>query len=131
MARVRSVGVAVYALDVDRVAAFYAAVLGLEVAERAEGYAVVRGEQCEVAVVAIPAAIAAGIEIADPPEVRESTPLKPVLLVPSLDAADLVVRAGGALAPGARPWEFGGLRRLDVVDPEGNVVQLAEVAAAD
>jgi predicted enzyme related to lactoylglutathione lyase len=118
------VGVVVYAQDVDRVADFYAEVAQLDVVERSDGFVVLSDGGCEVSVVAAPPGLAMTIEMQEPPDVREETPVKPCFRVSSL--AEVVAKAtdrGGGTRDIASAWDFRGLRHLDGFDPEGNVVQ--------
>jgi predicted enzyme related to lactoylglutathione lyase len=118
-----------YAKDLDRMVAFYAA-LGFSVNESAPGdYAVlIGGAQTELSILQIPERIASQIKLSDPPQARESTPIKLVFLVSSIDetlaAASLL---GGRVKDGAKRWQFRGHAVQDAVDPEGNVYQLREV----
>jgi predicted enzyme related to lactoylglutathione lyase len=77
--------------------------------------------------VAIPARIAAHIEIATPPLLREDTPIKLVFVVHSIAAARSVAPVhGGELNPPDTDWDLHGGRVCDGQDPEGNVIQLRE-----
>lgn len=123
-------GIAIYAVDTERLVAFYRTLLGLVEVDRGPTFVTLAGSEevgGELSIVAIPEHIAAGIAIASPPVVQEDAAIKPVLLVDSLDAvvAD-VTRLGGGTQDPATAWSFRGLRRLDGFDPEGNVVQFAE-----
>lgn len=122
------VGLAVYAVDLDRLVAFYRGVLDLAEVERGPGFVTLADTSCELSVVAIPAEIAAGLTVGSPPRPQEDAALKPVFVVASL--AEVAVRAaelGGGTRDQDSAWTFRGLRRLDGFDPEGNVVQFAEV----
>jgi predicted enzyme related to lactoylglutathione lyase len=122
--------VAVYALDVARVAGFYAAVLGLEADERSDGYVVLASDDVEVAVVRIMDPYADGIVVADPPERREDSAVKASFVVPDLAAARRTAAEHGGVVDGTeREWEFRGHRAVDGHDPEGNVLQLREPLA--
>jgi len=118
----------VYAKDLDRMVAFYTA-LGLSLDESARGdYAVlIGGAELELSIVQIPERIASQIKLSDPAQARESTPIKLVFLVPSIDetlaAASLL---GGRVKEGSKRWQFRGHAVQDAVDPEGNVYQLRE-----
>jgi len=111
-----------FALDVPRTAAFYESILG--------GHAVDEGacsrvtsEIDEVLVHDIPAEIAATIEIASPPVAREDTPMKPVFIVDDVDATIARAEAHGGQTIG-RGFTYEGRRYQDLLDPEGNVIQL-------
>lgn len=70
------------------------------------------------------------IVITEPPARRSDTPIKPVFRVPSLETLRSVVdELGGALDVEDAAWTWKGLRRLDALDPEGNVVRLCEPVA--
>ncbi len=114
-----------YVVDLDRMTAFYRDALGLEPAGSHDGGADLLCAGSVLHLVQVPAAVAATIEIALPAERREETPIK--LLLPVADVAVSARRAaagGGQVDEDAQPWEWQGTLRLDVVDPEGNVVQL-------
>jgi predicted enzyme related to lactoylglutathione lyase len=120
-------GAVVYAKNLDKVGAFYAAVTGFVVTHSAADHMTLAGESFQLVIVAIPASIAAGIEIADPPVRREDTAIKLMFAVPSLSAARKVVAAhGGELNPIEWEWQSEGVRVCDGHDPEGNVIQLRE-----
>ncbi len=123
MCRLASV---VYAKNLDSLVAFYAG-LGLRLDEFARGdYAVlIGGAELELSIVQTPERIASQIRLSDPPQARESTPIKLVFFVPSID--DTLATAsllGGRVKEGSKRWEFRGHAVQDAVDPEGNVYQL-------
>ncbi len=74
--RSHAVTATVYAKDARRLTDFYAAVLCLERAEEGETFVVLASEAVQLAIVLVPPAIAETILVADPPEVREETPIK-------------------------------------------------------
>ena len=117
----------VYAKDLDRMVAFYAA-LGLTVDEAQRGdYAVLMGPELELSIVQIPERIASQIELSNPPEVRERTPIKLAFLVSSIDETLTATRVlGGRVKDDSKRWQFRGHAIQDAVDPEGNVYQLRE-----
>ena len=116
----------IYAKDLDRMVAFYSK-LGLAVDEFARGdYAVLMGgRESELSIVQIPERIAAQIKLSEPPQARETTPIKLVFFVRSID--DALAAAGplgGRVKEGSTRWQFRGHAVQDAVDPEGNVFQL-------
>lgn len=120
-------GIVVYAKEVGRVAAFYAAVAGLDLVDEADGYVALASDALELVVVRVPDAVAETIEVAVPPARRTETPLKPVL--PVADIATARARApglGGVVDPPAREWRWGDTTVCDGNDPEGNVFQLRD-----
>jgi predicted enzyme related to lactoylglutathione lyase len=117
-----------YAKDLDRMVEFYVS-FGLTVSEAQRGdYAVLTGLEQELSIVQIPEHIASRVELSNPPQAREGTPIKLVFLVASIDetlaATDLL---GGRVKEGAKRWQFRGHSVQDAVDPEGNVYQLRQV----
>ena len=121
----------IFAKDVPRLAAFYRSVLELAEVHADAGHVVLGSELVQLVIHAIPAAIAAGIKIGAPPEVREETPIKLCLPVTSLAAARRQARAlGGGMGPPAHEWAARNFRACDGFDPEGNVFQAREWAAA-
>lgn len=120
-------GLVVFAKNKKRVSAFYQQTLGLVVEESKSSHDLLRGHGYELVIHTIPCEIAAGIVIADPPEPREETPLKPTFVVGSLAAVRRAVEAtGGYLKPESGAWNFRGHLVLDGWDPEGNVVQFKQ-----
>lgn len=113
----------VFSVDVARCAAFYEKVLGFRSKPEATGDIRLIGDGEEVLVHSIPEGIAKKIEISVPPSPREDTALKPVFNVASLDGAlDQVRTTGGVVTD--RTFTLEGLTRHDVLDPDGNVIQL-------
>jgi len=56
-----------------------------------------------------------------------STPIELAFEVPGIDALrSLIEELGGRLDPADTTWRFNGTARCDVLDPEGNVVQLIQ-----
>ncbi|MGB5756351.1 MAG: VOC family protein [Acidimicrobiales bacterium] len=120
-------GIVVFAHDVDRIAAFYQQVLGLQ---RLDGDPTwVRfGGAHEVVVHGIPEEFAATSKPADPPLVRDETAVKPWFAVASLAASrEVASRFGGWIADESRQWRFDVWDVCDGTDPEGNVIQLREM----
>jgi len=113
----------IFTIDVGRLSAFYEAVLGARPVAEPSGDIRLSSDREEVLVHSIPATIAEGIVIENPPAPRENAALKPVFDVGSLEAALDAVRATGGVVT-ARRFSLDGLTRHDVVDPDGNVIQL-------
>ncbi len=113
----------VFSIDVNRLAMFYEMVLGATAAHEPTGDIRLMNERDEVLIHSIPEHIARTIEIACPPVPREGSPLKPVFNVVSLESAlGSVEAAGGVVTDRAFSWD--GFMRHDVLDPDGNVIQL-------
>ena len=116
----------IYAKDLDRLVAFYAA-FGLSVDETRRGdYAVLTGPQGELSIIQIPAHIASEIEISSPPKVRSATPIKLVFVVSSIDETLKAARLLGGTEDGSKRWQFRGHSIQDAIDPEGNRYQVRE-----
>lgn len=110
-----------------RVSKFYETIDCLAIIEAGDGHIVLEGNGFQLTVVAMPAHIAAGVEIADPPYRREGTPIKFVYFALSILAAREQVEAfGGQLNSVEREWQFQDARVCEGHDPEGNVFQLRE-----
>ncbi|HEX7866242.1 MAG TPA: VOC family protein [Variovorax sp.] len=117
----------IYAKDVARLGAFYADVAGLAIMHAEADHTSLESASLQLFIVAMNPAIAAKVQIAQPPEPRENTALKFIFPVASLAAArKLAVEAGGSLKPAGAEWVFNGYRHCDGFDPEGNVFQLRE-----
>lgn len=120
-------GVVIFAKNKKRVSAFYRQTLDLVAFEEATSHDVLRGHGLEVVVHAIPRRIAAAIEISQPPQVREETPIKPTFMVANMEAVRAAaLETGGFLKPLEGAWHFRGATVLDGHDPEGNVVQFKQ-----
>ena len=117
----------VYAKNLDRLVDFYGA-LGFKMDEGKPGdYAVLTAPQMELSIVQIPEHIASQIDLSNPPQVRERTPIKLVFVVSSINEALAATRVlGGRVKDGSKRWQFRGYVIQDAVDPEGNVYQLRE-----
>jgi len=77
----------------------------------------------ELLIHSIPNRIAKSIVIQSPPIPRDNSAMKPVFDVESLSIAlERVTLLGGIVTE--RTFTLDGLTRHDIVDPEGNVVQL-------
>ncbi len=118
-------GLVVYAKDEQRVAAFYAALLGVDPTEVTPDFVVLESDALQLVVVRMPAEIVASVEVTDPPSVREDTALKPVFVVGDLDVARAAAAAaGGGIKPVEAEWRWGDGTVVDGFDPEGNVLQV-------
>jgi predicted enzyme related to lactoylglutathione lyase len=115
----------VYAKDLGVVAAFYEQVLSVTPLAVQTTHVLLPIGNGRLWIHAIPAEYSATIEIAQPPQLREETPIKLSLPVSSLTAARRTAMAcGGGVAASDRAWEYEGTWHLDAWDPEGNVLQL-------
>lgn len=118
-------GAVLYAKEMERLIRFYVAIGG-EQTDGSEGeFAVISKLHTELIILQAPKEIASRIAIDNPPLVRTSTPIKPILEVSSIDEALMILPDfGGQLVPGVERWKFRKYLVQDIVDPEGNVLQL-------
>jgi catechol 2,3-dioxygenase-like lactoylglutathione lyase family enzyme len=112
----------IFAKDINRMLAFYRDGLGLTPVpdKSGEGWVVFDADGARLALHAVPPAIARNIEITEPPQERSETPIKLVFQTEDLEAVALRLASLGAKVFPPR-----GSGSRDVVDPEGNIFQLA------
>jgi predicted enzyme related to lactoylglutathione lyase len=120
-------GLVIFSKNVDRLAAFYEAVIGARPNPEESGDVRLLNGRDEVLVHSIPARIADKIVMSDPVVARANSPLKPIFEVDSIGAAIEAVLANGG-ATTATAFSIGGIDRRDVIDPDGNVIQLRSSA---
>jgi predicted enzyme related to lactoylglutathione lyase len=112
----------IFTPDVPRLARFYELVLDAEPTVESSGDIRLRNDRDEVLVHSIRAAAATSVR-ASSSAPRANSALKPVFEVASLSTAlGQVEPAGGALTKST--FRINGSTRHDVVDPDGNVIQL-------
>lgn len=117
----------VYAKDAERLARFYEQVLGLSRQGSDPQWVHLQADGVDLMIVAMPAHLAAEVQLQDPPLAREDTPIKLSFAVNSLLAIRPSVHSyGGVLRPLESAWVWRHQRHLDGLDPEGNVFQLRE-----
>ena len=116
-------GVLLYAKDVNRLAQFYAQVLGLREVHREAAWVVLASSALELVIHAIPQAVAENIHIGTPPQRRANVAMKFFVTVPSLSiAAQQVAALGGVVFDEA--WSGPDFALNNAMDCEGNVFQL-------
>jgi len=113
----------VFSTDVGRLAAFYEVVFGGRPNVEPAGDIRIVSDREEVLIHSIPKSIADRIEISIPPAPRDNSPLKPVFDVSSLAVALEAVQATGGVVTN-RSFTNEGITRHDVLDSDGNVIQL-------
>ena len=122
-------GAVLFAKDLARVARFYEGVLGMRRLHAAVGHIVLDSPQVQLVIHGIPARVAAGIQISQPPQRRSDTAVKLFFPVGSLSEARAKAAAlGGQLDSPDKEFTARGFRACDGYDPEGNVLQLRERA---
>ncbi len=114
-----------YVVDLARMTAFYRDALGLTVSGSHDGATDLDCAGATFHLVQVPPSVAAEIVIAEPPVRRAETPIKLIVPVDDLAAARRTAEHGGAVGGPDREWTWKGTVRVDAVDPEGNVLQLA------
>jgi catechol 2,3-dioxygenase-like lactoylglutathione lyase family enzyme len=118
-------GAVLYVKHLDRMRRFYSECCALRTAETTDAYCVLESDAWTLSLVAVPDELAATIQLADPARARDDVPVKLAFGVRSIDDLRVLVsQLGGQIDPGSAPWDFKGLRHCDVVDPEGNIIQL-------
>jgi hypothetical protein len=120
-----------YVKNLPQMQYFYENCFALQpVQSEGEAFCVLVSDEWELSLVTLPADAAANVVIADPPERRAGTPVKLAFVVASLEGLEpTVLSAGGRMDAGKSAWEFRGQRRLDCLDPEGNVVEERQLVA--
>lgn len=125
-------GAVLFAMDMDRVAAFYSAVLGLAAVDRDDEHVLLESRAFELVVRQVPAHVASTVQIATPPARRADAAVKLVFFVQSITQVCTAVAAhGGIMNQAAKDWTFHGWRLWDGLDPEGNVIQFRFRASPD
>jgi predicted enzyme related to lactoylglutathione lyase len=120
------VNLVIFAVDVNKVAAFYQAVIGVSPCPNPgdnKNDLRLCKENEEILIHSIPAHIAKTITVQSPPIPREDSAMKPIFDVESLTESLAQVSNNGVVVT-ATTFALDGLTRHDVLDPEGNVIQL-------
>jgi predicted enzyme related to lactoylglutathione lyase len=115
----------IFSHDVRRLARFYEHVLGATAVTEKSGDVRVTTDLDEVLVHSISKKISANMSVQTPPVPRDNSALKPVFEVQSLLSALKRVEANGGVVTN-RTFRYNGITRHDVIDPDGNVIQLRE-----
>lgn len=113
----------IFSVDIGRLATFYENVLGAEPHHEPSDDVRLVDDRDEVLIHSIPKRVAEAIEIGTPPSPRTDSPIKPIFDVDSLETALESVRLNGGVVTD-RTFTVDGLTRHDVLDPDGNVIQL-------
>ncbi len=113
----------VFSIDVGRLAAFYEIVLGATSTIESSGDIRLINDRDEILIHSIPKQVSKTIQISSPPAPRETAPFKPVFDVVSLEEALASVESSGGVVT-SRSFSVEELTRHDVIDPDGNVIQL-------
>jgi len=117
--------VVLWVSDLDAQMCFYADLLGLAVDMRDEGFAELSNAVNSVLLHELPIEYRAVVPLIEQLPAQDEVAIKPVFLVDDIEAAR--VRAKGSIATFPRDEvTHGTAKYLDVVDPEGNVIQLEQ-----
>ena len=112
--------------DLDAQTAFYSALLGLEVGARSEGFVELISEVNAVLLHELPDEYRAAVPLTAQLVAQTEVSIKPVFRVADLEAARDLIQ--GTLATiSEQAVTYGSSMYLDVVDPEGNVIQLEQI----
>jgi predicted enzyme related to lactoylglutathione lyase len=124
-------GAIIYAKDMNRLAAFYAA-MGFHQREVDPTCIVLQGLDAELSIIQAPGVIANSIDLGSPPQQRTMTPIKLVFIVDAIEETAVLINThGGRVDRGKARWRFGEYFLQDAVDPEGNILQIREQVVAE
>ncbi|MGH1464719.1 MAG: VOC family protein [Cognatishimia sp.] len=118
-------GAVLYAKTLENLRRFYLG-LGGRLIEGVDGeFAAIATSDAELIILQTPERIASQIVIETPPEIRTAMPVKPIVNVASIEEVlQNLPDLGGMIVPGSSQWRFRQYLVQDIVDPEGNVIQL-------
>jgi predicted enzyme related to lactoylglutathione lyase len=120
----------IFSVDVRRLASFYELVLDASATTESSGAIRLTTGSDEVLIHSIPKKVAAGISISTPPAPRENSALKPVFEVQSLSRTLQRVEENGGVVT-SFTFRLGGITRHDILDPDGNIIQLRSSSATE
>lgn len=127
MAGPAGAGLFLYAKNLQRLASFYEAVLGMSRAHASAELVVHTSPDIQLIVHATPSASAESVTITSPPQKRENSAMKFFFTVPSIATAESIASTfGGSVFP--EQWAGPGFYVRNACDPEGNVFQVREHA---
>lgn len=112
-----------YVGDLGLLREFYGRCFGLDVEDEGTGFCGLASEAWLLTLVQSDEAVPGSA----PPARRRETPVKLAFSVPEIeDVRRLALELGGVVDPAASTWQFRDSLHCDLVDPEGNVVQLVQ-----
>ncbi|NEQ46652.1 MAG: hypothetical protein F6K00_25135 [Leptolyngbya sp. SIOISBB] len=119
-------GLVIYASDRQPLVNFYVHVFELVVRESEEDYTALISGDFELVVIQAPAAYMNSVTIENPPQARESTPIKPVFFTtePLADLRARIQSMGGQCNLPEQEWSFNDHVVCDGWDVEGNIFQM-------
>lgn len=120
-------GALIYAQDLDRLSAFYQALLGMRVLKADPEHHVIESADAQLIIHAIPPHIASTFTIASPPVPRDEQAIKLFFTLASRrDASETLERLGGRFI--GPVYDGPGFQAQNAVDPEGNIFHLRTTA---
>lgn len=124
MATTARLGSVIFTGDKERLAQFYEAVTGLQVASQDDDITVLATESFELVIHAL-----RGEPVSQAALPGREAYVKPFFPVKSLlEARTLAAAFGGQVSPASEEWEARGFRAAEAIDPDGNPIQFREVA---
>src|SRR5688572_3141996 len=125
-------GAVLFAGNLERVAIFYSAVLGLDEANRDDDHILLESPGFQLVVHRIVGAGTVESGSGAQSGRRVSAAFKPVFFVPSISRLrGVATPLGGIVESADREWSFNGVTVCDGLDPEGNVIQFREDARVE
>ena len=130
MAEVNRIRAALFAKDLNRVAEFYSEALGMERGKWDECHAVLERSGFELIIHQVPAHIASGIQVQQPPIRREGGTVRLDYPVESLERSRVLANSfGGEIDTVPPPWAERDVNFFLGTDPEGNVFGVSQQAS--
>ena len=118
-------GIVIYAVDLERLAAFYEAVLGMQRCFADAEHVVLASKDVQLLLHVIPAPFRALAVAGSPAEPRMAAAIKPFFSISDFESvAAAMNQNGGELY--AEVWHGPGFRMRNGCDCEGNLIQLRE-----
>lgn len=122
-------GVVVFVVDVARVALFYESVASMRRVGQDGDHVVLELAGFQLVIHRMRGGPEPDGAAAGPVQPREDSCMKVCLPVASIGAArEAALRCGGLIRPASFEWDGAGYRACDGHDPEGNIVQVREIA---
>ena len=119
--------VVLFVADVARLTDFYRQLAQMQLLHQEPSHAVLELQGLELVIHALPYTTPSAVTAAT--VVREDAYSKLCLPVPSVaEAREIAKGLGGAILPPSKEWAARGFRACDGHDPEGNVIQVRELA---
>ena len=118
-------GLFLYAKDLERLVDFYESILAMSRLHASEDMVVLQSQGVQLIVHRIPAHIAAEIEIASPPILREESAMKFFFTISSIDGVRPVAAELGGMILGTI-HQGPGFHVCNAYDPEGNIFQVRQ-----